>query len=321
MLTLFVLVVAGCGGTNTADPDLVNLAVRATLDAMPTQPVVEVTVIVVATPTPNAAVQVTVNTPTPESATDDHSADQSTNGEQNTGSDSTESTDTEESVAVGGCPNSSTRTYDLIPMDGVDLNHPDNQHGDWNLSLRGYERVEAPLHLVDLGNVDPDTPQLARLFAEARRPDFLAVHQVRDWDWGCGDHGCAGDPLAQFEVTLLTLASNPGESLAAPGRGPEIYGGGYIAAVLYAEPTRIVLSYTRAGTAAEGYAVHLENICVDPNLVAAYQAANAAGRTELPALRNAETFGNAASGELMVAIRSRGMFLDPRSRDDWWQGY
>jgi hypothetical protein len=95
--------------------------------------------------------------------------------------------------------------------------------------------------------------------------------------------------------------------------------------VLYAEEQRITLNYTRRDTVANGYAVHLENICVDPNLLALYRAqVNAEGwraTGRLPALRNNQALGTALGSELKVAIRDRGAFMDPRSRKDWWQGY
>jgi hypothetical protein len=91
--------------------------------------------------------------------------------------------------------------------------------------------------------------------------------------------------------------------------------------VLYAESNRITLGYTREDSVANGYAVHLENVCVDPNLLALYQSSNATGRAFLPALREDEVLGTAGSGQVLVAVRDRGVFFDPRSRLDWWQGF
>ena len=95
--------------------------------------------------------------------------------------------------------------------------------------------------------------------------------------------------------------------------------------VLYAEERRITLNYTRDDTVANGYTVHLENICVDPNLLALYRAQtdgsgwHITGR--LPALRNNQRLGTAFVGGVRVAIRDRGAFMDPRSGKDWWVGY
>ncbi|GEM_PF-961845 len=221
-------------------------------------------------------------------------------------------------AAVAGCAPTSTNGYTLIPMEVADAQRPDSQHGDLNLGLRGYQPSGAASEFVSY-NGDPDAgaPQWAGLFADQRRAAISSVYQVRDWRWDCGAHGCAADWLTNYDVTLMGVATAPGEVISVPSRGPEIYGGGYIAVVLYAEATRLTVAYTRDGTVAHGYAAHLENFCVDPNLLAQYRAGNAGGRHALPGLHNGQAVGTASSGELLVAIRDRGMFMDPRSARDW----
>ena len=123
------------------------------------------------------------------------------------------------------------------------------------------------------------------------------------------------------QATLISLAAGAGERLGIPHRRAQIYGGGYKAMVLYAEPTRITLGYTRDDSVANGYTVHLEGICVDPNLVTLYRNSNGAGRGFLPALREDEVLGTAPNGSVLIAVRDRGVFFDPRSRLDWWQGF
>jgi hypothetical protein len=196
--------------------------------------------------------------------------------------------------------------------------HPDYAHGDLNLGQRGYAAAPASAGFVDLGGGEPGAPQLSALF-RGHGPHPIKTYRVYDWNWGCGAHGCRGDLLANPEVTLLGLAVVAGEELAAPRRDAEVYGGGYNALVLYAEPTRLTLSYCRDGTVANGYVVQLEGLCVDPNLLAVYRACNAAGRGTLPGLHAGEVLGTAAGGELKVAVRDRGTFMDPRSRGEWWR--
>ena len=188
--------------------------------------------------------------------------------------------------------------------------------------MRGWAPVDAVLDIVDIdGPTDSDPPQLATIFGDNRRPAFTSAYMVYDWNWGCSAHGCRGDLLTHREVLLLGLGTQGGEALTIPNRGPQIYGGGYKALVLYAEANRITLGYTREDSVANGYAIHIENLCVDPNLVATYPHANAAGRGSLPALRDDETLGTAGGGEIRVAVRDRGAFLDPRARKDWWRGF
>ncbi|MCE7985372.1 MAG: hypothetical protein DYG89_29715 [Caldilinea sp. CFX5] len=213
-------------------------------------------------------------------------------------------------------------TFTALPVQGPPIDRPPATHPDLNLAIRSYVTTTAALTLVDVdGSADPDAPQLAGLFSPPRLPGFTAVHQVYDWNWACSADGCRGEPIGLPPVTLLTMAVTPGEPLFPPTRKQQIHTGGYKALVLYAEETRITLTYTREDTPARGYLVHLEDIQVDPALLALYRAKDAAGRRELPALRNNERFANARGSTLKVAIRDTGSFMDPRVRKNWWVGY
>lgn len=320
------------------DPRLIDVSVRSTVFALPTQTpwvvvatqvvevtrIVEVTVVATSTPqttsTPEASAPlapVALNAPAesapppaqalvaaaPEAAPVTDRADQAP-------------------AAPPTCPISSGRGFDSIPIESAPASHPDSIHGDLNLALRGWQPVDAALEVTNIdGPTDSDPPQLATIFLGTRLPAFSSAYQVFDWNWGCSTHGCRGDLMTHRDVMLLGMATSAGEDLSIPNRGAQIYGGGYKAMVLYAEPNRITLGYTREDSVANGYAVHIENLCVDPNLLAQYQANNAAGRGQLPALRDDEVLGTAGAGEIRVAVRDRGVFFDPRSRKDWWHGY
>ncbi len=219
------------------------------------------------------------------------------------------------------CPTTSDRAYAAVPVEGSPADHPDAEHGDLNLALRGYAPTGGVLDLVEInGPMDPGAPRLAGIFGDGRVPVFTGAFRVNDWDWGCGEHGCRGEPLGTPEVTLLEMGGQAGEAVSLPSRGAQIYPHDFVALVLYAEPTRLTLVYTREDTVANGYAVHLEDLCVDSALVALYRTLNLAGRGQLPALRNGEVLGVNGPDLLKVAIRDRGSFMDPRSRKDWWQG-
>jgi hypothetical protein len=217
----------------------------------------------------------------------------------------------------GACqiPNTS---YASLPMIPPPTNPPAAQHPDINLAIRGYASVNAPLQLVNYaGGVDPNAPQLDALFQPRRLPVFSAAYQVYKWDWGCN---CRGPLNDRWPTTLLGMRVAANEIIRLPDSGYDI-GGGYEAHVLYAAPGRITLKYTGEDSAAFGYTVHVEGICVEPDLLALYQQDNAAGRGELPALRGGQPFGRAIGMEIKVAIRDAGSFLDPRSRKDWWQSH
>lgn len=221
--------------------------------------------------------------------------------------------------AAVGCRTVIGRNVPTVPVLGPSIAHPDVQHGDLNLALRGYAPVSAALGLVDIaGPTDADAPNL-RSVARDGNLAVVGTLRVNDWDWSCGVHGCRGAPLVEPEVSAAALAVQPGSDIAIPVRGPEIYGGGFVALVLYADETRVTLGYTRDDSVAHGYVVHLEDFCVDAGLVSAYRSANTSGRGSLPALRNGDVVGTATSDRIVVAVRDRGAFKDPRSRKDWWQ--
>ena len=160
-------------------------------------------------------------------------------------------------------------------------------------------------------------PKLAAIFTPARLPDFTTAYQIYDWDWAChttdgisnSAAGCRGAPITQPPVTLLAISTTSHELLSIPSRRAQIYPGGYIALVLYAEERQLTLTYTRDDTPAVGYVIHMEDICVDPVLVSLYRMLNDAGRHRLPALRNGDPIGT-ADNQAKVAVRDTGSFMD-----------
>jgi hypothetical protein len=198
------------------------------------------------------------------------------------------------------------------PAVGVDM----ETHPDVNLALRGYEITSAYKGLIDNGGDDPLAPQLPTLFADNRTGIFDNVYQVHRWNWTCN---CRGPVYTSPAVTLAGLRTTPGETIHAPNSGYDI-GGGNDVMVLYAAPTRITLKYTREDDVIYGYTIHIENVCVEPRLLALYRASNAAGRSTLPALRGGQALGRAIGGEIGVVVRDTGAFMDPRSRMSWWRG-
>jgi len=207
--------------------------------------------------------------------------------------------------------------YRALDVDGPATGRPAEEHADLNLALHGYEVTGAYRGVGDCkgGADDPKAPQLHTLFADQRTPTFAAVYQIYDWNWDCS---CRGNLLTDPHVTLAGWSATPGEVLHLPDSGYDV-GGGYEALVLYASEERITLKYTLDDDVVIGYTIHVENVCVEPSLLALYRAWNDAGRGELPALRGGQPFGRALAGEIRLAIRDSGAFLDPRSRQDWWQ--
>lgn len=340
LLALLGLVSLGLLGTlreRAPDPGLIGLAVRATVFAIPSPTprvvevevtriveivrIIEVTRVVTVTAAPPTA-QVSV---APPSATPPPSPTSIPPAPSPTSQPVTLAMVPATAVPVvapaTGCPTAPSQEFTLVPILGEVSEHPDREHGDLNLALRGYTRADAEAGLVAIsGPTDGDPPQLSAVVVRNGLPNFSATYQVREWDWNCGERGCRGPEISTVAVSALGVATQAGEAVFLPSRRAEIYGGGFIALILYAEPTRLTAVYTREDSVANGYAIHLDGLCVDPGLLHAYRQAVAAGRSRLPAVRNGQAVGTAQGSELVVAIRDRGNFQDPRSRKDWWQG-
>jgi len=100
-------------------------------------------------------------------------------------------------------------------------------------------------------------------------------------------------------------------------------GGTYYGTVIYATASQITIVYTSwdkiiDGTG-NGYGVHLANFCVDPNLLALYNADDAAGRHYLPGVGYNQAVGVANTNVVYVALTDTGQFMDPRDYQDWWR--
>jgi hypothetical protein len=219
-----------------------------------------------------------------------------------------------------GCQPIPGETYSVLSVNPPPTDRPAEIHADLNLSMRGYELTDAYKGLWDYnGGGDGNAPQLPGLFADNRTGVFSDVYRVYDWNWSCN---CRGALLANYPVTLAGLASTPGETIHVPDSGYAIgaLANGYEVLVLYASLDRITLKYTREDNVVHGYTLHVENVCVEPSLLALYQEWNAAGRSKLPALHPGQAFGRAKGDAIGVAIRDNGTFMDPRSRKDWWRG-
>ena len=213
-------------------------------------------------------------------------------------------------------------TYGTLSIVGAPSDRPAEAHADLNLALRGYTTATGEyVGLLDnCGAVPGDyrAPQLRGLFSDRRRPTFLGVYWVYQWDWACN---CRSSGVEnRWGPSFATLATTPGEVLYVPDSGYRIDAPqDYEVLVLYASPERITLKFTREDNVVQGYTLNLEDICVDPNLLALYQACNAAGRRNLPALRARQPLGHARGAELGFAIRDAGNWMDPRNCADWWR--
>lgn len=239
------------------------------------------------------------------------------------------------------CPVTSDRQYSqgiAFQYELDDPVRPASTHPGKNLEMRGYSLNTDPnlrRELIDYGVGDPTPPpQFATMFEPYRVPELTSFYQVHHWIWAVSpDPGVPADPIENPPVTALGLGIVPGEEIRVPTSGYDI-GGGMEVLVLYADEDTVALRYTRDDSSGSpGYTVHIDNICVDPNLVALYETLddpygpryvyvppeNRPYTYDLPTLPAGKVIGVAKEEEMVVAIVDTGTFLDPRSCNDWWQ--
>jgi len=251
-------------------------------------------------------------------------------------------------LQVDTCPVTSTNQYGSGRVHQVDRDDPVRpayNHADKNLNLRGYTANTDPdlqRELVSYGSegVDPtQPPQFATFFKPYRAPTLVGFYRVHDWNWATSpDPGSRGDPLTSFPVTALGLETTLGEELCVPKSGYDIgvvaVPAGFQVMVIYADEDSIALRYTGDDSSAtNGYTVHIDNICTDPNLLALYNALDdpdgpryvyvpleeGSYLYNLPGVYAGQPFGTAKGTEIVVAIADTGQFMDPRSCNEWWQ--
>lgn len=212
------------------------------------------------------------------------------------------------------CPQSSGNSYGSIDVVNVGDNVPAENHPDKNIHVRGYTATNGQYSLIELeGGVDEKGPRLSTIVG-SNPPTITGLYRVNTWNWNTNQKG---PPDTTWPVSILGVLAQPGQAVYIADSGYDV-SLGYDAIVLYADDSTVTLKYTREDSVAAGYTVHIEDICVDPNLIRTYQNLNAQGRGELPAVRGGDEVGVARTNEVKMAIRDTGQFLEPRSRKDWW---
>ncbi len=224
------------------------------------------------------------------------------------------STPTPKSIA---CPKTSSQNYQTVQTNSdYTLGSPAETHPEINLGLRGYVEVNEKTDTVHYGgDTDPQALKINSIFTDGRKPKVAKTYKVHAWDYA--NNRRSNDAENAWPVSLIGLASTPGESIVVPPSGRSISGDLELM-VLYADENRVTFTNSVGDNWTDGYILHVEDICTDPDLISAYQNANASGRGSLPALPRGQVFAIAKGSEVKVAIRDSGQFMDPRSDKDWW---
>ncbi len=204
-------------------------------------------------------------------------------------------------------------TLDVV-ADPTGLRPPNDPETDpgFNLGLLGYELTDETKGLIyyDGGGDAVQPPTFQYLFGDHRIPTFPNVYKL---------HNSDGTVVTSYPVTMLGMETELAEIIYTPESGYDI-GGGYDAMVAYASTERITLIYNRYDNL-HGYAVYIENICVEPSLLALFRQMEAddnAPPQALPVVRGGQPLGRARGEEIRIVIRDQGTAMDPRACNSWW---
>ncbi|MFH0791914.1 MAG: C39 family peptidase [bacterium] len=178
----------------------------------------------------------------------------------------------------------------------------------------GYHAYIDRVPLYNWTGFDAGAPYLNGLVG--RRPDIYEVFSLKS----------PSSLEALWPIHGINLwGGTTGETVRVPDATGYDIGGGFEALVAYADSNSITLNYLREDQVAIGYAVQINNINVDPNIVKAYQDNEACVSTaggikrNLLALKVGDPVGTTSQRVFFVIIRDSGAFMDPRLIQDWWE--
>ncbi|MBI3366827.1 hypothetical protein HY041_04345 [Candidatus Roizmanbacteria bacterium] len=224
----------------------------------------------------------------------------------------------------GTCPTTSNQNYSSMPAEHNPsdlLIGPADQSPEINLRLRGFVEVNEGTGFIGrngstYGLDDQMPPQISSLFGGVS-PKIIKTYRVYDWDFDNKKSLAPQTASQNYKVHMLGLQGTPRQPLLGLKAGRSI-GGGNVFMTLYATKTDIAFTHSPSDTLMGGYLFFFLDICVDPNLLAAYESANASGRSQLPVIATGQTFGYASNSDIKVVVRDTMSFMDTRYNEDWW---
>ena len=222
------------------------------------------------------------------------------------------------------CPTTSSQSYESIHAPGGEhkLGQSLDNHPEINLSLRGWGEVNKEKQPIDYGgDTDPIAPPSIASVFTGRLPNILKTYVVYEWDFQNNRSLAPAPATPQWPVHLIGLDAGAGEPILGLAAGRKVDGAGHTLMVLYATRDKITFTHSGGDNLTDGYLIYFVDLCVDPNLVAAYERDNASGRGSLPVVAPGHVFGYGSNNDVKFAIRDSMSlsFMDPRARKDWWQ--
>jgi hypothetical protein len=227
-------------------------------------------------------------------------------------------------------------SYELLSYQaGSKTDRPHARHADINIWLRGIVpagiRGQAARKHQD-GPEDQNAPRIYTLLDNGRDV-ALSSYKVYGWKWpsdseqalkddmGYKIHDGSRDGLIfgpNKDVTAVGFATQQGQSVKVPFRGPKITGD-KVALVLYATPNQMTLKYTLEDNVVTGYTIHIIGVAVHAGLIQAYLDSVVPGDSgQRPALAAGAEIGKAMGSEVILMVRDVGSFMNPLDTNHWW---
>jgi len=147
------------------------------------------------------------------------------------------------------------------------------------------------------------------------------------------------DTPVKGDAPVLQVPTEPGAEVKVPQTGYDI-GGGYEAMVVFATSDRVTIHIGRheyfvgsggnncnGGKCSGGYWIYVKDICVDEQIVSAYNSVKGAQEgagadktpIQLPMVRPGQTLGKATGSSVVVGVRDNGPFIST-FKPVYWQG-
>ena len=201
----------------------------------------------------------------------------------------------------------SSNMYEQIPLVGDRSTLFDADDPEKNLDLIEFREIDSVFDLAfypSTGTLNDENPQLWYVF----EPEFVTAYARVDEN---------EEPLYEYPEAI-GIRTGPGQTISIPQTSRTIYGGRFIAMVLFADESSLAFTYSRKDGVDEGYTVYYEGIVVDSSLLNLYRKSQG---NILPGLEANVPVGHAEGSQIRVAIKKDGVFVDARLAWDWWQGF
>jgi hypothetical protein len=230
---------------------------------------------------------------------------------------------------AASCPTISNQIYSSLAQNPNKSNRVRfnlSASPDTNLYLRGWVEVNEAKNLISRNSnnygLDPNMPPQISSLYNGPLPSIIKTYRVYEWDYTNQRSAAPQTATPAYPVHMLGLAATPGQPLYGLKSGRTI-DGSHVFLVMYATKNYILLVHAADDVwdsvwGPDGYPFYFLDVCVDPNLLAAYERDNSGGRNQLPVIATGQIFGYALTNEVKFVVRDTMSFMDTRYKEDWW---